>query len=142
MGLYKHRLLNFWLQETLSNQVIATELFQEDEPPEKQEQQAVDSALDEILGSIIGEGLDFLSKELVRVRQEREIAEMVRIAERTRRMREVEESARRQAEEQLRQREDAQFTQIMQIHQDTARTFLEDILEDAILSSMLAIFDD
>jgi hypothetical protein len=40
----------------------------------------------------VGKTLDFLSKELVRLREERRIAAMVRLAERTRKMREAEET--------------------------------------------------
>jgi len=42
--------------------------------------------------------MDHLSKELVRFKQERRIAAMVRLAEDVRRRREAEESGRRQAE--------------------------------------------
>jgi len=42
--------------------------------------------------------MDNLSKELVRLKQERRIAGMVRLAEDVRRKREAEESGRRQAE--------------------------------------------
>ena len=47
-----------------------------------------------IQGEYIGLTLDFLSKELVRLREERRIAAMVKLAERTRRMREAEESGK------------------------------------------------
>jgi hypothetical protein len=47
-----------------------------------------------------------LSKEIIRWKQEKKIAAMVKIAERERRIREAEESGRRQAEEIQRRRED------------------------------------
>jgi hypothetical protein len=46
--------------------------------------------------------MDHLSKELVRFKQERRIAAMVRLADDVRRRREAEESGRRQAEQILR----------------------------------------
>ncbi|KAJ1551277.1 Cilia- and flagella-associated protein 91, partial [Nowakowskiella sp. JEL0078] len=45
-----------------------------------------------IQGEYVGKTLDYLSKELLRLREERRIAAMVKLAERTRRMREAEES--------------------------------------------------
>jgi len=89
------------------------------------------SAIDDVLGSLIGKSLDFLSKELVRVNQERQLAALVEVAEKTRHMREAEESGRRQAESILREKEDYQFIQIMQVHQRTAETFIEQIMEDS-----------
>lgn len=46
---------------------------------------------------MIAETLDMLSKELLRQKQERKIAQMVDIAEKDRRMREIEEAGTRQA---------------------------------------------
>ncbi|NXM34198.1 CFA91 protein, partial [Oxyruncus cristatus] len=87
--------------------------------------------------------LDFLSKELVRLQQERKIHALVMLAERQRRMREAEESGRRQVEERRRQEEDEIFRQAMEqyfgvlfqvvkVQHRTIDTYLEDI----ILSSM------
>ncbi|NXK38934.1 CFA91 protein, partial [Piprites chloris] len=75
--------------------------------------------------------LDFLSKELVRLQQERKIHALVMLAERQRRMREAEESGRRQLEERRRQEEDEIFRQARE-GDWTIDTYLEDI----ILSSM------
>lgn len=55
--------------------------------------------------------LDFLSKELVRLQEERKIHALVMLAERQRRMREAEESGRRQLEESRREEEDEIFRQ-------------------------------
>jgi len=43
-------------------------------------------------GEVVGTALDYLTKELVRFREERRVAAMVQLAERTRRLREAEES--------------------------------------------------
>lgn len=85
----------------------------------------------------VGKRLDFLTKELVRLREERRIAAMVRYAERTRRMREAEESGQRQAELVRRNQEDEIFGQVAQVHQDTVQSYLEDL----ILSSTLGTSD-
>ncbi|NXJ82724.1 CFA91 protein, partial [Trogon melanurus] len=85
---------------------------------------------------------DFLSKELVRLQEERKIHAFVMLAERQRRMREAEESGRRQLEERRRQEEDEIFKQaregdcvlfqVVKVYQSTIDSYLEDI----ILSSM------
>lgn len=69
-------------------------------------ERTVSDILEGIQGSVITETLCSLSKELVRLKQERKIAAMVHIAEADRRHRECEESGRRQAEQCLRNRED------------------------------------
>lgn len=80
----------------------------------------------------VGETLDFMTKELVRLREERRIAAMVKLADRTRRMREAEESGRRQAELKRREREDEVFRQVMQVQQESIDSYLENIIVDSI----------
>ena len=55
----------------------------------------LEGATEAIQGSVISETLDLLSKELVRLKQERKVAAMVRLAEDVRRKKECEESGRR-----------------------------------------------
>lgn len=62
-------------------------------------------------GRALANMLDFLSKELVRLQEERKIHALVMLAERQRRMREAEESGRRQLEESRREEEDEIFRQ-------------------------------
>lgn len=69
----------------------------------------LDGVTEAIQSSVISSTMDNLSKELVRLKQERKIANMVRIAEDVRRQREAEESGRRQAEQILRDREDVLY---------------------------------
>uniref|UniRef100_A0A8C9F4W1 Cilia- and flagella-associated protein 91 n=1 Tax=Pavo cristatus TaxID=9049 RepID=A0A8C9F4W1_PAVCR len=83
-------------------------------------------------GRALANMFDFLSKELLRLQEERRIHAFVMLAERTRRMREAEESGRRQVEEKQRQEEDEIFRQVVKVHQSTVDSYLEDI----ILSSM------
>ena len=68
------------------------------------------------------------------------IAAMVHAAEEIRRKRECEEGRKRQQQQLLRQREDIQFRQIMEVHQRTAATFLEEIIQEAERTSMAKIF--
>ncbi|XP_053154496.1 cilia- and flagella-associated protein 91 isoform X2 [Hemicordylus capensis] len=83
-------------------------------------------------GRALSNMLDFLSKELVRLQDERRIHAFAMLAERQRRMREAEESGRRQVEERRRREEDEIFKQVVKVHQSTVDSYLEDVL----LSSM------
>ncbi|XP_031954355.1 cilia- and flagella-associated protein 91 isoform X1 [Corvus moneduloides] len=83
-------------------------------------------------GRTLANMLDFLSKELVRLQEERKIHALVMLAERQRRMREAEESGRRQLEESRWEEEDEIFRQVVNVQHRTIDTYLEDI----ILSSM------
>ena len=58
----------------------------------------MDGVAEAMQSSIISKTMDSLSKELVRMKQERRIDAMVRLAENERRKREAEESGARQAE--------------------------------------------
>ena len=77
---------------------------------------------------MLGRQLDFLNKELTRLQEERRISAFVMLAERQRRVREAEESGRRQREERMRRIEDEIFKQMMRVHQGTVDTYLEDII--------------
>ena len=80
----------------------------------------------------LGAQLDFLSKELVRLQEERRIQAFVMLAERERRMREAEESGRRQTEERRRRTEDEMIKQIMKVHQNTVDGYLQDVLMHSV----------
>jgi hypothetical protein len=62
---------------------------------ENYQERVLDGVSEGIQAEIIARSIDNLSKELVRLKQERKIAAMVRIAEDVRRRREAEESGRR-----------------------------------------------
>jgi len=85
-----------------------------------------------IQAEAVGQQLDFYTKQLKRLREERRISAMVMLAERTRRMREAEESGQRQKEILRRKEDDEVFRQVMKIHQQTVDTYLEDILIDSV----------
>lgn len=65
-----------------------------------------------VAGAELVDMLDFLSKELIRLQEERRIHAFTLLAERDRRLREAEESGRRQMEERRRREEDEIFKQV------------------------------
>jgi len=102
------------------------------------QERILDGVAEAMQGEIIAKTLDTISKELVRLKQERRIAAMVKLAERDRRRREAEESGRREAEVVLRQREDVLFRELMSVHQGTVDSYLQNILTSAIDSASTA----
>ena len=99
---------------------------------ENYQERVLDGVAEALQSEIIARSLDNLSKELVRLKQERRIAAMVRIAEDVRRKREAEESGRRQAEAILRQREDVLYQELMSVHQGTVDSYLQGIVVNTI----------
>ncbi|XP_046902229.1 cilia- and flagella-associated protein 91 isoform X1 [Hypomesus transpacificus] len=81
-----------------------------------------------VAGAELVDMLDFLSKELIRLQEERRIHAFTLLAERDRRLREAEESGRRQVEERRRREEDEIFRQVVRVHQETVDLYLEDII--------------
>ncbi len=94
-------------QQVMEQQAAAAQARQR----EQQDQQIVG----EVAGAIIGQDLDFLSKELVRLQEERRIHAFAMLAERERRNREAAESGRRAEEERQRARQDEIFRQITNV---------------------------
>ena len=72
----------------------------------------IDESLSELESKSLGEMMDFLTKELVRLQEERRIHAFSMLAERQRRIREAEESGRRQLEIRRRREEDEIFKQV------------------------------
>ncbi|KAJ3288033.1 Cilia- and flagella-associated protein 91 [Rhizoclosmatium sp. JEL0117] len=85
-----------------------------------------------VQAEFVGKTLDFLSKELVRLREERRISAMVRLAERTRQMREADETQTRDVELARRKVEDEVFRKVMRINQETVDSYLEGIVAGSI----------
>lgn len=106
---------------------------------ERRLEQHKESLAEEVLsyheGCTLGDMLDFLSKELTRIQGERRIHAFAMLAERQRRMREAEESGRRQLEERRRREEDEIFKQAIKVHQETVDSYLEDIIMEAVEKS-------
>ncbi|XP_044072732.1 cilia- and flagella-associated protein 91 [Siniperca chuatsi] len=81
-----------------------------------------------VVGTELEHLFDTLSKELIHLQEERRIHAFTLLAERDRRLREAEESGRRQVEERRRREEDEIFRQVVQVHQETVDLYLEDII--------------
>ncbi|XP_071332361.1 cilia- and flagella-associated protein 91 [Trachinotus anak] len=85
-----------------------------------------------VVGSELEHLFETLSKELIRLQEERRIHAFTILAERDRRLREAEESGRRQVEERRRREEDEIFRQVVQVHQETVDLYLEDIILETL----------
>ncbi|XP_070262367.1 cilia- and flagella-associated protein 91 isoform X2 [Myotis yumanensis] len=88
----------------------------------------VENHLNGLEGRVLADMFDFLSKELVRLQEERRIHAFAMLAERQRRMREAEESGRRQVEQRRLREEDEIFKEVVKVHQSTISSYLEDII--------------
>ncbi|EGW13237.1 AMY-1-associating protein expressed in testis 1-like [Cricetulus griseus] len=92
----------------------------------------IENHLGDLEGRVLADMFDFLSKELVRLQEERRIHAFAMLAERQRRMREAEESGRRQVEQRRIQQEDQIFMEASGMegvfHQSTVTSYLEDII--------------
>lgn len=85
------------------------------------QESAIDESLAELEGESLGDTLDFLTKELIRLQEERRIHAFSLLAERHRRIHEAEESGQRQVEERRRREHDEIFKQVSNA---VARTLL------------------
>eukprot|EP00127_Corallochytrium_limacisporum_P004717 Clim_evm71s172 gene=Clim_evmTU71s172 len=92
------------------------------------------SKVDAPCGHLIASTLDYLSKELVHLREEHRIAAMLKIAERDRRQREAAEAGRRKAEEARRQQDDQAFMEMVLSNRLTVDSYLEAVLMESVNS--------
>lgn len=99
---------------------------------ENYQERVLDGVSEAVQAAVISKTMDNLSKELVRLKQERRIAGMVRLAEDVRRRREAEEAGRRQAEQILRDREDVLYQELMSVHQGSVDSYLQNIFGKTI----------
>ncbi|KAK2584549.1 hypothetical protein KPH14_006918 [Odynerus spinipes] len=90
----------------------------------------------EILNSLEGATvcgvLDYLSKELIRLKDERNAHAFALLAEKERLMREAAEAGRRQLERYRRRECDEMFRQIIKVDQDTVEIYLDDIIREEV----------
>jgi len=86
------------------------------------QESAVNEVLSSLEGESLGDMLDFLSKELVRLEEERRIQAMEMLAERQRRVREAEEAGHRQEEERRRREHDEIFKQVTSLTSSITQT--------------------
>lgn len=101
-----------------------------DEEGQDEDQDALQVAADGLQAELVGTSLDTTSKELRRFQEERRIAELVCEAERTRRVREAEESGRRQRDMIKRSEEQECFRQLMRAHNSSAASYVSELLEE------------
>ncbi|KAG8000601.1 Cilia-and flagella-associated protein 91 [Nibea albiflora] len=106
--------------------LVMTLKKQRDKQIEKTSQEEASQA--RVVGAELEHLFDTLSKELIHLQEERRIHAFTLLAERDRRLREAEESGRRQVEERRRREEDEIFRQVVQVHQETVDLYLEDII--------------
>ncbi|XP_077437078.1 cilia- and flagella-associated protein 91 [Vanacampus margaritifer] len=104
---------------------------------EERDQQRLERSHDEALhASAVGAELEYvfdtLSKELIRLQEERRIHAFTLLGERERLRREAEESGRRQAEERRRKEDDQIFREVVKVHQETVDLYFEDIILDTM----------
>ncbi|XP_007942115.1 cilia- and flagella-associated protein 91 [Orycteropus afer afer] len=88
----------------------------------------VENHLAGLEGRALADMFDFLSKELIRLQEERRIHAFAILAERQRRMREAEESGRRQVEQRRLREQDQIFREVVKVHHSTIASYLEDII--------------
>ncbi|CAL1545504.1 unnamed protein product, partial [Lymnaea stagnalis] len=110
----------------------ATLALQKQRKMHEHKESLIDESLAELESKSLGEMFDFLTKELVRLQEERRIHAFSMLAERQRRIREAEESGRRQWEIRRRREEDEIFKQVVKTHQVTVDTYLENIISGSI----------
>ncbi|KAM9343962.1 cilia- and flagella-associated protein 91-like [Pholidichthys leucotaenia] len=113
------------LQKTDKSLVMSLKMEQDKETQRISQEEASQARL---INEELEEMFDTLSKELIRLQDERRIHAFVLLAERDRRLREAEESGRRQMEDRRRLEEDEVFRQVVQVHQENVDIYLEDII--------------
>jgi len=104
----------------------------EKEDADEAKQAAETAAVDKVQGLIMSATLDEMSKELRRNCEEMRIREIVVEAEKQRKVRQCEESGRRQKELELRKEQQECFRQLMLVHNSSAASFIEDLCAEAV----------
>jgi hypothetical protein len=88
--------------------------------------------IDAVQGQTISQSLDFLSKQMVRIKEEQKINAIVMIAENERRKREAEEMGRRQAETILRDRQDNMYKELLDVNQATMDSYINSLFSSTV----------
>ncbi|KAM3608193.1 uncharacterized protein V6R79_020656 [Siganus canaliculatus] len=117
------------LQKSNKEFVIA---LKEQRERQRHETAEVEASQARVVGAELEHLFDTLSKELIHLQEERRIHAFTLLAERDRRLREAEESGKRQVEEHRRTEEDEIFRQVVQVYQETVDVYLEDIILESV----------
>ncbi|KAM3956878.1 uncharacterized protein ACR2FA_009191, partial [Aphomia sociella] len=94
---------------------------------------AISALVDELCGGAVASALDFLEKELRRLKEERRQHAFILIALREKAMREAAEAGRRQKEERRRREHDEMFKQILGVTQETVDAYFREIVSEGVL---------
>ncbi|KXS15972.1 hypothetical protein M427DRAFT_306556 [Gonapodya prolifera JEL478] len=85
-----------------------------------------------IANTHISTQIDFLTSQIHRLRAHQKIFALAKLADRTRKLREAEEQARRDDELRRQREEDEIMRQVLGVHHETVETWLEDVLCGAV----------
>jgi len=102
---------------------------------EQKTNRLMSNALDLVQGQLISEAASFLSKEVARLAEAQEITKFVEAAREDRRLREAEESGRRQMEHAMRLKKEHVLELVLETHRATADRYLDDVFESAVESA-------
>ncbi|CAH0730626.1 unnamed protein product, partial [Brenthis ino] len=97
----------------------------------EQKEAAISSLVEELCGGAVSSALDFLEKELRRLKEERRQHAFILIAIREKTMREAAEAGRRQKEEHRRREHDEMFKHVLGVTQETVDAYLQDVAREA-----------
>ncbi|CAH2062434.1 unnamed protein product, partial [Iphiclides podalirius] len=97
-----------------------------------QKEEAISALVDELCGGAVAAALDFLEKELRRLKMERRQHAFILIALREKSMREAAEAGRRQKEEHRRREHDEMFKQVLGVTQETVDAYLREIVQEGV----------
>ncbi|CAH2987657.1 unnamed protein product [Chilo suppressalis] len=98
----------------------------------EQKEDAVSALVDELCGGAVSAALDFLEKELRRLKEERRQHAFLLIAMREKSMREALEAGRRQKEEHRRREHDEMFKQVLGVTQETVDAYLREVIAEGV----------
>ena len=114
---------------------LIRELRVSEEPvPEEKEDPSVafEAAFDSLRGEVISHVLDFMTKETIRQKEEEHIKVLVEVGKQTRRIREAEETGRRQAADLLRKKTEQQYRELGSETGRAVDQYLTDLFDASI----------
>lgn len=118
--------------ERLAEEKEAADVADAEADAAKYLQSVRDATLDTVQGEVAAATLDYMAKELVRTAQAERLNAHATDAFRVRRVREAEESGRRQAEENVRARQDLVYRQLQRVHNQTADSYVDELLAKVV----------
>lgn len=92
----------------------------------------MNGVIDAVQGHKIAETLDYMSKEMLRIKEEQKIFAVVNFAENERRKREAEEMGRRQAEDITQNRQNSMYKEVLEVNQGTMDTYINSLFSKTV----------